>query len=159
MELKKEEKESVKMLYIIWKSIDFSKFKTSRLMRIWGEFEGKIKFASYKPTPEQFLNTTKNKFGIATIKNPEILELLKIENLKEIRKNTVKLILILRGMIEIEKIEYKKLKDTKQEKKLFKRTCDELLEDFLIAENKDIELSDEINELNIEDEFNKIFRR
>lgn len=118
MQLTKVETESVKTLYIIWKSIDFSKMSAGRLMRIWGEFEGKVKMASYKPTAELFLDFLKKKFGITVIKNPEILEFLKDDVLKNIRKNSVKLILVLRGIIEIEKAEYRKLKDTKQEKKI-----------------------------------------
>lgn len=154
MELKQNEKEAVKVLYIIWKSIDFSKFKSSRLMRIWGEFEGKVKFASYKPTSEQFLDMMKKKFGITTIKNPEILEFLKDDILREIRKNTGKLILILRGMIEIEKAEYKKMKSTAIEKKYFRKSCDELLKEFIETDEKSTELSEGID---VEDEFEKLF--
>ena len=145
MQLTKVETESVKTLYIIWKSIDFSKMSAGRLMRIWGEFEGKVKMASYKPTAELFLDFLKKKFGITVIKNPEILEFLKDDVLKNIRKNSVKLILVLRGIIEIEKAEYKKLKDTKQEKKYFKKSCDDLLKDFIDAENKTMEISEGIN--------------
>ena len=77
MQLTKTETEAVKTLYIVWKSIDFSKMSAGRLMRIWGEFEGKVKMASYKPTAELFLDFLKKKFGITVIKNPEILEFLK----------------------------------------------------------------------------------
>lgn len=123
-------------------------------MRIWGEFEGKVKFASYKPTAEKFLETMKRKFGINTIKKPEILEYLTDETLKEIRKNSTKLILVLRGIIELEKAEYKKLKSTTKEKKEFKKSCDDLMKDFLTEDKSDIELSDDID---IDKEFEEVF--
>ena len=85
--------------------------KNNRLMRVWGEFENKIKFASYRPTPEGFLEQIKAKMGIEKIRNPEIIELLTIENIKLIREQPTKLILILRSLTDVKSVSGKKLKN------------------------------------------------
>lgn len=113
------EREAVKFLHMVWESIDFSSMSNGRIMRIWGEFEGKLKFASYKRSPEKMLEYLKRKFGIVTIKNPKILETLTEEVLEEIRDNSVKLILILRNITAEEKKIYKAKSKKKKIEDLF----------------------------------------
>ena len=129
---------------------------SGRLMRIWGEFESKVRFSAYKPTAEQFLTQMKKTFGINTFKNAEILELLEKDILLEMRKNYTKLILILRSMIQIEKEEYKKLKASNSEKKSYKKSVDELMKEFIEAENKnELEITENVD---LEDEFDSFFK-
>ena len=125
-------------------------------MRIWGEFEAKVRFSAYKPTAEQFLTQMKKTFGISTFKNAEILELLEKDILLEMRKNYTKLILILRSMIQLEKEEYKKLKSSNGEKKSYKKSVDELMNEFLEVENKnELEITENVD---LEDEFDSFFK-
>lgn len=129
---------------------------SGRLMRIWGEFESKVRFSAYKPTSEQFLTQVKKTFGISTFKNAEILELLEKDILLEIRKNYTKLILILRSMIQLEKEEYKKLKSSNVEKKSYKKSVDELMNEFLEAENKnELEIKENVD---LDEEFDSFFK-
>lgn len=129
---------------------------SGRLMRIWGEFEAKVRFSAYKPTAEQFLTQMKKTFGISTFKNAEILELLDKDILLELRKNYTKLILVLRSMIQLEKEEYKKLKSSNSEKKAYKKSVDELMKEFIEAENKEVlEIEDSID---IDEEFDSFFK-
>jgi phosphotransferase system IIB component len=123
--------------------------KNSRLMRVWGEFENKIKFASYRPTPEGFLEQIKAKMGIEKIRNSEIIELLTQENIKLIREQPTKLMLILRSLTDVKKRKWKeaeKLLKTTGEKKEYKVEIGDL---FLELENKNsneiIEKTDEID--------------
>jgi phosphotransferase system IIB component len=123
--------------------------KNSRLMRVWGEFENKIKFASYRPTPEGFLEQIKAKMGIEKIRNSEIIELLTQENIKLIREQPTKLMLILRSLTDVKKRKWKeaeKLLKTTGEKKEYKVAIGDL---FLELENKNsneiIEKTDEID--------------
>lgn len=156
MQLTEKEKKAVKLLYLVWKSIDFSKMSSGRLMRIWGEFEAKVRFSAYKPTAEQFLTQMKKTFGISTFKNAEILELLEKDILLEMRKNYTKLILILRSMIQLEKEEYKKLKSRNGEKKSYKKSVDELMNEFLEVENKnELEITENVD---LDDEFDSFFK-
>ena len=129
---------------------------SGRLMRIWGEFEAKVRFSAYKPTAEQFLTQMKKTFGISTFKNAEILELLEKDILLEMRKNYIKLILILRSMIQLEKEEYKKLKYSNGEKKSYKKSVDELMNEFLEVENKnELEITENVD---LDDEFDSFFK-
>lgn len=125
-------------------------------MRIWGEFEAKVRFSAYKPTAEQFLTQMKKTFGISTFKNAEILELLDKDILFELRKNYTKLILVLRSMIQLEKEEYKKLKSSSGEKKAYKKSVDELMKEFIEIENKEnLDIEENID---IDEEFDKLFK-
>ena len=156
MQLTEKEKKAVKLLYLVWKSIDFAKMNSGRLMRIWGEFEAKVRFSAYKPTAEQFLTQMKKTFGISTFKNAEILELLEKDILLEMRKNYTKLILILRSMIQLEKEEYKKLKSSNGEKKSYKKSVDELMNEFLEVENKnELEITENVD---LDEEFDSFFK-
>lgn len=129
---------------------------SGRLMRIWGEFEAKVRFSAYKPTPEQFLTQMKKTFGISTFKNAEILELLEKDILLEMRKNYTKLILILRSMIQLEKEEYKKLKSSNCEKKTYKKSVDELMKEFIEIENKnELEITENVD---LDEEFDSFFK-
>ena len=126
-------------------------------MRVWGEFENKIKFASYRPTPEGFLEQIKAKMGIEKIRNPEIIELLTIENIKLIREQPTKLILILRSLTDVKKRKWKeaeKLLKTTGEKKEYKCSIGDL---FGELENEIVNEVTERTTADIDDEFAAIF--
>jgi uncharacterized protein YdiU (UPF0061 family) len=132
--------------------------KNSRLMRVWGEFENKIKFASYRSTPEGFLEQIKAKMGIEKIRNPEIIELLTKENVKLIRDQPTKLILILRSLTDVKKRKWKeaeKLLKTTSEKKNYKFAISELFSELENENSNEIieKTTDEIDA-----EFSEIFR-
>ncbi len=132
MKLNEVEKKSVTLLYLIWNSIDFKSMKSHRLMKIWGEFEDKVKFASYRPTGSQFLEQIRKKMGIETIRDTSVIEILDDpEILKNIRENTTKTVLILKSLTDIKKKKVKELeKLSNEEKKKSGFTISTLFDEF-----------------------------
>lgn len=109
------EKRAVKLVYLIWKNMDFEKMKRSRLLGIWDEFQNKLKFASFSQTPERFLETLARRLGLQSLKHPEILALLDYETLRIIRNQPRKVVLFLRGMVEVER---KKIRTAEEKREM-----------------------------------------
>lgn len=105
--LSQAEKQAVKLLYFLWKSIDHEGMGMTRRMGLWDEFQSKIKFAANARTPERFLEIFARKFGIAAFRKTEIIKFLTDENIETIREKPRKMVLLLRNIIEIEKEEWK----------------------------------------------------
>jgi len=115
---------AAKLLYLVWRHIDFDSMSRSRLMGIYDEFMNKAKYAAYSSNPEQFLETLCRKMGVASLSKPEILAFLTPEVISVIRDDTRTVVLLMRAMIE----ENRKIK-TKEEKKKMKETTRRLLEE------------------------------
>lgn len=129
--------------------------KNQRLMRVWGEFENKVRFASYRPTPEGFLEQIKAKMGIEKIKNPEIIQFLTKENVKLIREKPTKLILILRSLTDIKKKKWKEAEKLRKEgKKGYKWSVDDFFEE--LEEDRKSQIIEKTDE-EIDKEFEDIF--
>lgn len=126
-------------------------------MGVWGEFENKVKFASYRPTPEGFLEQIKSKMGIDKIRQPEIIELLTKENIDILRKEPTKIILILRSLTDTKKrkkAEFEKTINAKVEKKAFNVSLNDLFGE--IEKESTNEIVDKTEE-EIDKEFAEIF--
>lgn len=115
---------AAKLLYLIWRHIDFDSMSRSRLMGIYDEFMNKAKYAAYSSRPEQFLETICRKMGISSLSKPEILPLLTSDVISVIRDDTRTVVLLMRAMIE----ENRKIV-AKEEKKQMKETTKRLLEE------------------------------
>lgn len=139
MQLNAIEKRSVTLLYLIWTSIDFKSMKAHRIMKIWGEFEEKVKFASYRANGAQFLEQIRKKMGIETIKNSAVIELIDdAEILQYIRENTTKVILILKSLTDIKKKKVKELeKLSAEEKKKYNFDLKTLFNEFEAEEKEE----------------------
>jgi hypothetical protein len=113
--------------------------KAHRIMKIWGEFEEKVKFASYRANGAQFLEQIRKKMGIETIKNSAVIELIDdAEILQYIRENTTKVILILKSLTDIKKKKVKELeKLSAEEKKKYNFDLKTLFNEFEAEEKEE----------------------
>lgn len=120
--LSEVERKAVKLAYLLWKNIDFENMKRSRLVGIWDEFEGKVKYAAYNG-PERFLEVFCRKMSTGVPKHAEMLVLIEPEVLEVLIWRSKRIMTLLRFMIERER---EKLKTT-EEKKVLRKHVDELI--------------------------------
>ncbi len=108
----------LKVLKNIWKNIDMSTMSNSRIMGIYDEFASKLLASTCVQTKYQFLNEMCYKFGIRSLNDEEIIDILNNfpdeEFLTTIRYEHQYLILLLRRMNK-EKIKLENLFDEKIE--------------------------------------------
>jgi len=92
------------LLLQVWHSINWDKISASRRMRIYDEFSSKILSASHTSDMKKFLESLCRKWGIRSLPDPYIIEILnKYEDrdmLKSLREETIYLVLLMRSMIE-----------------------------------------------------------
>lgn len=90
----------LKILKNIWKNLDVSSMPNSRIIGIYDEFASKILASTCVKTKYQFLNEICYKFGIRSLDDTEIIDILKMFNddefLTTIRNEYQYLILLLR---------------------------------------------------------------
>ena len=97
------------LLLSIWHSKDWDKVSASRRMKIYDEFSSKILSSAHTSDMRRFLENLCRKWGIRSLPDPYILEILnKYEDrkmLKSLREETTYLVLLMRSMIEERKIQ------------------------------------------------------
>ena len=97
----------LKILYNVWRNIDFDSIKGQRLMKIWDEFSSKLIAATGCRTKQQFLNNLCEKWGIRSLNDDYIVDVLELfhddEILELVRNEHQFLVLKLRKMVREEK--------------------------------------------------------
>lgn len=92
------------ILYAVWKGIDWDSVGRSRLMNIYDEFSGKMLASTGVRTKEQFLTRICQKWGIRSLKDDDVLDLLDKFNddefLDTVRNECQYLILLLRKIVK-----------------------------------------------------------
>ncbi len=105
--------EAAKLLFLIWRHIDFNAMGRSRLMGIYDEFAGKAKYAAASLKGERFLEEMSRKFGIGSFRKSAILELLTPDILRAIRDDTQYVVLMMRTIVEEERKEFNTRKESR----------------------------------------------
>lgn len=97
-------KDILTILHNVWKNLDTASMPSGRLMGIYDEFSSKLIASTGVKTKLQFLNELCYKFGIRSLNNEEIIDILNkfndAEFLQTIREEHQYLVLLLRRMVK-----------------------------------------------------------